>query len=399
MEPFPLLAAQPIYDKNNQFYAVELLYRSAINLSVETVGDTAATSEVVFNLCSGITEQTTQYNATAFINVSSDFLLSQSFLPIEPDKVVIELLESIKPTRAVINAVARWHDKGFRFALDDFEFDPAWEPLVMYASYIKVDVSAMSIEKVRTLKKGLTNFNGKWLAERVEDEATQNAYKALGFELFQGYYFARPETIYGARLEPSSLQLARILSHCFESEPDLTELSRVISDDPKLSVSLLNIVNSPLYPTVSPISRVKDVIMRLGIDKLRRWIALIGSVTVSGQEPSRMVLVRAQMCYELAKGQKNKDLEPDQCYFVGLLSGIDIMLGVDKKAFFEKLPLSADTQAAVNHLKGPMGQCLRIVLKLEHMIQMKQGLDTVKPSLLTTYRAVSNNVQELFNTI
>lgn len=399
MESSPLLAAQPIYDRKNRFYAVELLYRSAIHLSAETVGDTAATSEVVFNLCAGITEQTTQYDATAFINVSSDFLLSQSFLPIEPDKVVIELLETIKPTRAVVNAVARWHEKGFRFALDDFEFDLAWEPLLKYASYIKVDVSTVTVKQVRAFKKDLTHFKGKWLAERVEDEATKNAYEALGFELFQGYYFAKPEVIYGTRLEPSSLQLAKVLSLCFEKEPDLTELSKVISEDPKLSVSLLKIVNSPLYPTASPITRVKDVIMRLGIEKLRRWIALIGSVAASSQEASRMVLVRAQMCYELAKGQKNQDLDPDQCYFVGLLSGIDIMLGVDKKAFFEKLPLSPETQAAVNNLKGPMGQCLSIALKLERLIQMKQRLETIQPRLLSTYRSVSNNVQELFNTI
>ena len=105
------------------------------------------------------------------------------------------------------------------------------------------------------------------------------------------------------------------------------------------------------------------------------------------------------MCYELAKGQKNPGLDPDQCYFVGLLSGIDIMLGVDKKAFFEKLPLSPETQAAVNNLKGPMGQCLSIALKLERLIQMKQRLETIQPRLLSTYRLVSNNVQELFNTI
>ena len=398
-ETFPLLAAQPIYDNKNRFYAVELLYRSALNLTAETVGDTAATSEVVFNLCAGITTQTEQYDATAFINVSSEFLISQSFLPIEPDNVVIELVERIKPTRAVINAVARWHEKGFRFALDDFEFDPAWEPLIKYASYIKVDVSTLTLDQAKAFKQKLTGFNGKWLAERVEDEVTKEAYEGLGFELFQGYYFAKPKVVYGTRLEPSSLQLAKVLTLCFEDEPDLNELSRVISEDPKLSVSLLKIVNSPLYPTANPITRVKDVIMRLGIEKLRRWIALISSVSASSPEASRMVLVRAQMCYELAKRQNSPDLDPDQCYFVGLLSGIDIMLGVDKACFFERLPLSEQTKVAVENCAGPMGRCLNIALKLERFIRMKERLDKIEPRLLGTYRTVSNNVQTLFNTI
>ena len=398
-ETFPLLAAQPIYDNKNRFYAVELLYRSALNLTAETVGDTAATSEVVFNLCAGITSQTEHYDVTAFINVSSEFLVSQSFLPLEPDKVVIELVERIKPTRAVVNAVARWYEKGFRFALDDFEFDPAWEPLLQYASYIKVDVSTLTLAQARVFKQKLSGFKGKWLAERVEDEATKQAYEELGFELFQGYYFAKPAIVYGTRLEPSSLQLAKVLSLCFEEEPDLTELSRVISEDPQLSVCLLKIVNSPLYPTASPITRVKDVIMRLGIEKLRRWIALIGAVTASSPEASRMVLVRAQMCYELAKWKSSPGLDADQCYFVGLLSGVDIMLGVDKASFFEKLPLSEQTRKAVEDCDGPMGQCLRIALKLERLVRMKEGLDKVDSRLLTTYQSVSTKVQELFNTI
>lgn len=398
-DTFPLLAAQPIYDANNRFYAVELLYRSPLNLSAETVGDTAATSEVVFNLCAGITDQTEQYDATAFINVSSEFLVSQSFLPVDPDKVVIELVERIKPTRAIINAVARWHERGFRFALDDFEFDPAWEPLLPYASYLKVDISTLTLAQVKAFKAKLTGFNGKWLAERVEDETTRQAYEAMGFDLFQGYYFAKPKTVYGTRLAPSSLQLARVLSLCFEAAPDLNELSDVISSDPQLSINLLKIVNSPLYPTASPITRVKDVIMRLGIDKLRRWIALIGSVTASSREASRMVLIRAQMCHELATSRPSVKLNPDQCYFVGLLSGVDIMLGVDKGSFLEKLSLSTETRAAVERFEGSMGQCLRIVLKLERMVQMKEQLKQVEPRLLSQYRQVSSDVQTLFNTL
>jgi len=105
------------------------------------------------------------------------------------------------------------------------------------------------------------------------------------------------------------------------------------------------------------------------------------------------------MCYELAKWKSSPGLDADQCYFVGLLSGVDIMLGVDKASFFEKLPLSEQTRKAVEDCDGPMGQCLRIALKLERLVRMKEGLDKVDSRLLTTYQSVSTKVQELFNTI
>jgi EAL and modified HD-GYP domain-containing signal transduction protein len=75
------------------------------------------------------------------------------------------------------------------------------------------------------------------------------------------------------------------------------------------------------------------------------------------------------------------------------------MLGVDKACFFEKLPLSEQTKMAVDDCAGPMGHCLRIALKLEQLVQMKQQLHKVDIRLLTSYRTVSAKVQELFNTI
>jgi len=120
-----LLASQPIYDRNNKVHAFELLYRNDLKQSAMDICDTQATSELLFNLCPGITDQTEHYHSPAFINVSGDFLLPQSFLPIDPELVVIELVERMEPTAELVRAVESWHQQGFSFALDDFEFTAA----------------------------------------------------------------------------------------------------------------------------------------------------------------------------------------------------------------------------------------------------------------------------------
>ncbi|OZB04039.1 MAG: intracellular signaling protein, partial [Idiomarina sp. 34-48-12] len=186
-----LFASQPIYDRNNEIYAHELLYRHENGISAFEVGDSVATSEVLYNLCTGLLDYVEHVKLPICVNVSTEFLLSGLFLPLAPNHVIVELVERIEPTAEIIDAIKRWVDKGFRFALDDFEFQESWTPLLEYASIIKVDIERTPFEVAQQRFEELNHLNALWLAERIEDEATYEQYKALGFDLFQGYFLAK----------------------------------------------------------------------------------------------------------------------------------------------------------------------------------------------------------------
>ncbi|WP_404471748.1 HDOD domain-containing protein [Vreelandella venusta] len=392
-----LLASQPIYNRSNEVHAVELLFRNDLNQSAMDVGDTRATSELLFNLCTGITDQTEHYHSPAFINVSGDFLLSQGFLPIDPNLVVIELVERMEPTEELVAAVARWHEQGFRFALDDFEFTPAWDELLKFASVIKVDVCVFSPEQVAEHQKRLSHLDCLWLAERVEDEATRSVYMNMGFDLFQGYFFAKPAIIFGKKLTPAALHLARLLSALYTSEPDVDELAGIISADPGVAVSLLKVINSPIYRSSSRITSVKEVVLRLGINNLRRWVALVAVVNAASPQGARIILARAQACQELSIRAHSKSVDPSQAFLVGLLSGVDVLLGVDRHAFLENLCISEEVQNALNGFVGPLGKNLQIVIDVERAVQMKDKLHEIDHQLLTLYRHASESVQLLLD--
>lgn len=392
-----LLASQPIYDRNNKVHAVELLYRNDLKQSAMDIGDTQATSELLFNLCSGITDQTEHYHSPAFINVSGDFLLSQGFLPIDPELVVIELVERMEPTAELVRAVESWHLQGFRFALDDFEFTAAWEPLLQFASVIKVDVCAFTPEQVKEHRSRMESIDCLWLAERVEDASTRDVYLGMGFDLFQGYFFAKPSIVFGKKLSPSALQLAQLLGALYKEEPDVDELVKLISMDPGLAVSLLKIVNSPLYKSAGHITSIKEVVLRLGFNNLRRWVALVGIVNASSPETARIILTRAQTCYELASRARLKQVDPAQAFLVGLLSGVDVLLGVDRDAFLGQLNLSESVCNALHKFEGVLGHNLRVVLNLEQAVQMKNRLHLLDERLLRVYLRAGESIQSLFN--
>lgn len=111
--PDVLFASQPIYDRQGKVYAHELLYRHEHGITAFEVGDSVATSEVLFNLCTGVLDYVEHHKQPVCINVSTDFLLSGQFLPIAPEHVIIELVERLEPTAEIIEAIKIGSLKGF----------------------------------------------------------------------------------------------------------------------------------------------------------------------------------------------------------------------------------------------------------------------------------------------
>lgn len=394
-----LLASQPIYDRANEVVGVELLYRNDAGQNVFDIGEDRATSELVFNFCTGITQQVDHFDQPAFINVTRDFLCSGAFLPIEPSKVMVELVERIEPDQELVEAVARWHAKGFRFALDDFEFKPSWEPLLKYADIIKVDVEQTSMTEVLEHRKQLARYPLRWLAERIETGAQHREYLDAGFDLFQGYFLARPGVVYGKKLSPAALNLAQLIGLLFADEPDVDAITSVLVDDPILSVSLLRIVNSPLYKTHQHISTMKEVVVRLGFVAIRRWAILISSLQASSPETARMILVRAQACAALAPLYESERLDANRAFLAGLLSGVDVMLEVDLACFLDALELCEDIKAAALHQRGPLGAVVSNVQRVERRLALKQDPGRINLRLLSIYAESARNVQSLFNEV
>jgi len=394
-----LFASQPIYSRNNDIYAHELLYRNENGVSAFEVGDSVATSEVLYNLCTGLLDYVEHVKLPVCVNVSTEFLLSGLFLPLAPNHVIVELVERIEPTTEIIDAVKRWVDKGFRFALDDFEFQDSWTPLLEFASIIKVDIEKTSFEIAQQRFEQLKHLDALWLAERVEDEETYERYIELGFDLFQGYYLARPTVVEGKRVpSAAATQLTLVINQLFSDDPELYEIVAALQTDPVLVVNLLRIANSPYYGLSRKIESLKEVVMLLGLEPLRKWVLLI--VSVKGQAPikTKLVLIRAYMCIELARKKDPFNRLSGAAFLAGLLSGSDVLLGIDKETFLEDLHISENVREAVLQQTGELGQYLTQILDFEYDLAMKKPVEQ-HGDLFEIYQQCHFLVDELLNNV
>lgn len=384
-----LLAYQPIYDRSSNIAGGELLYRNDNGLSALDVGEDYATSEVIFNLCTGITEQFEGFQYPLFINVSQEFILSQAFLPLDPSKVVIELVERIEPDEATVRAIQRWHNKGFRFALDDFEYSPAWDPLIRLSDIIKIDIEATSESHCLKLREKLASYPLQWLAERVETQEQLTRYKQIGFDYFQGYFLARPTPIVGQKVTPAAAGLGRIIKTLFVDEVNIDALARDIAADPVMSVKLLKVANSPFYRGQSEISTLQQALLRLGLEELKKWVVLIASLEGSPSGTVHNILTRASTCAELAKAQPSFGCGRDEAFLAGLLSGVDMLLNVEREDFIAQLHVSEAVKAAALTQRGKLGGLVSLVLGVERGAQQRGSVSTVSRKALEVYHQQS----------
>lgn len=267
------LALQPICDDKLRHVADELLYRSSSAADVAIIDNAVQATARVCNVAFyevGIKALCGERKL--FFNAPRDWLLNPDLLPPETDQVVIEVLEDINGDAEVIAALTKIKQLGYTLALDDFVLNEQTQPLLDCADIIKLDVlhAIPSAEELQVYKqKGLT-----LLAERVEDHDVYEVCKALGFTLFQGYFYAKPVVDKTTAIKRGGNHTAQLhlLGELQQSDIDFDLLEKHLALDPLLCVRLLKMINSPRYRRVTSITSIRQALMLLGVQRLKTLV-------------------------------------------------------------------------------------------------------------------------------
>lgn len=187
------LARQPIFDRDRNLYGYELLFRSDFaNLFSYPNGD-FATAHVINNTLFIFGWEQLLANKKAFFNTTRNVLLSQLLNILPVTQTVVEILESVRPDRAVVDACRELKAAGYLLALDDFVFSSEYQPLVELADIIKVDFTSTSPRDRNLIADHVDLDRQTLLAEKVETEAEFRQGLDMGYSYFQGFYLSRPE--------------------------------------------------------------------------------------------------------------------------------------------------------------------------------------------------------------
>ena len=353
---------QPIFDRHMRVYAYELLYRHGFVDHAVITDVEAASSEVVVNSLIELGLDRLVGNKKAFCTFTRDFLLKGAELPFVTSQLVVEILETVSAEPEVLQAITSWSNSGHLIALDDFVLSDELRPLVELADIVKIDVLELSrdevVEQVESLRKVKKL---RLLAEKVENNEEYKFCNDLGFDLFQGYFFSKPQVVAGQKISPSRLAMLRLMTELQRVDIDLGKLEEIIQTDVNLSVKLLRQINSSFYSLMSEVKSIRQAIIYLGLQHIRNWACIVsmGSVSEKPQELMAMALLRAKMCEILSD---NDDSEMRGMYFtVGLFSMLDSFFDMPMRETLNSLPLAEEVNSALLERSGPLGKVLLCV--------------------------------------
>ncbi|MBT5229430.1 MAG: HDOD domain-containing protein [Methylococcales bacterium] len=383
------IARQPIYNKKLIVMGYELLYRcSTVNEAIFEDG-TQASCQTIVNAFMHIGVETITGSAMAFINLPEHFILNEELTLMFKEQCVLEIIEDIEPTPAVIVGLKNLKSRGFKLALDDFIFTPKHQPFVELADFIKMDVLSLTEQEIQEQLSHIKGFKGELIAEKVETQEMYKLCQQYPFDHFQGYFFCHPEVVSQAHIPANKMVLLNALNKLQDPELDFDELEAILAQDVSLSYKLIRYVNSATFSLRREIDSIKDVVVLLGIKNVKNWITLIMMSSVSAEKPVELIstaLVRAKMCELLA--QKFYPDISSHMFIAGLFTVLDALMDMSLEDLMDTVTLNIDIKMALLFREGQHGEIINQVLAYERSDWDGLNSATIPPSAcIETYLA------------
>lgn len=372
------VARQPILNRDKELFGYELLFRSSASSTENKAGsitsDVNATAVVLDNVLNNIGIDKLVDNSLAFLNCSYDFLLSEIPLSLNKDIFVIEILETVQIDDKIVEAVKRLHENGFKIAIDDFvptkEKLAEIKPIVPYLAFCKLEYPEIKdLNLLRSVIKSFQKKNILVLAEKIETEDDFKICYDAEADLYQGYFFTKPENIKSVKISTDSIGVLRILALMNKPELDMAELENEFKHLPDLTITLLKYLNSAAFAMRSTITSIRHALSLLGTSNLKKWLLIVayaGSYSSAEKSPLLMnATMRANFFGEMAK-KLNWPLErTEKVYLMGLISHLDALYQTSLDNVLKQISLDDEISSALLEKAGVMGSFINLINLIE----------------------------------
>ncbi|MCD0458114.1 EAL and HDOD domain-containing protein [Roseiconus lacunae] len=390
---------QPIFTPAQEVYGYELLFRSSETSAADFRDGDHATATVLMSAFTDIGLQTLVNDKRAFINTTRNLLVDGTLSCLPQDRMVLEVLEDVDPEPEILHALRELRETGYTIALDDFVYRPELEPLVELADLIKIEFPAIANEDLAEHVSRLREHGVKTiLAEKVETQEDFELCRDIGCDLFQGYFFSKPQVISRGKMQSNVAAVIRLVSELQDPNITPTDVEAIIQMDANLSYRLLRFVNSAAAGTTCKIGSLRQATALMGIHRLRSLASMLILTGLDEKKPKELInlaMTRAKTCELLANSSDSA--HPERFYTVGLFSVLDAMLDQPMEDVLESLPLETEINDALLDQSGPMGEILRSVLNYETgtASQSTIGFTTVADAYQQSLRWLSESGQTL----
>ncbi|WP_233863607.1 EAL and HDOD domain-containing protein [Paraburkholderia adhaesiva] len=369
--PYVYLGRQPILDRGGALTAYELLFRGGADNSADISDDRLATAQVMTRTMGQLGVPAALGRHYGYVNVSRELLFDDTIHLLPPGRFVLEVLEHVQFDDALIARIALLRRDGYRIALDDVSaITDNLARALPNADIVKIDFLQTARDTLPELVATIRAAGKTLIAEKVETREDFEFARSLGFDLFQGYFFARPEVLSVPAVRPSRIALVRLLA-LVASDVGVAELEHELRSHPGVVVQLLRLVNSSAYAPARPIASLREAVLAAGTRQIARWAQLLlyasGRDLPWGSDPLVQLAGTRSHFMELAARSlyPNDPDFSDAAFMTGIFSLVHVLVGSSPAHTLERLGLAPTISRAVDGHQGELGTLLRVAMSVE----------------------------------
>jgi EAL and modified HD-GYP domain-containing signal transduction protein len=361
MQDQAFIGRQPILDIDQQIIAYELLFRHSADASKAVIeDDVRSCAHVLVNTLNDMGAQWLLGDKLAFININAEVLQGDFLDLLPPKRTVLELLPGLEVDEAMVQRIDALRVQGFQISLSTLE-DIGLQSLMSHADYVKLDLLKLGLDKALALFAKIKGRPLKAIAEKVETRHDYEACKKAGFKLFQGFYFAHPETLTAKVIHPAYAVVLDILNQV-SRKAEIKDIEACFKRDVALSFKLLRYINSVGFGLSSEIQSIRHAITILGYNQLYRWLTLLMVTAGENSTPPALMktaITRGRLTELLGQDYFEK-AERDNLFIIGVFSLLDAMLEMSMDQALDKLNLPDEVTEALLKREGMYGPFLKL---------------------------------------
>ncbi|MCL2349946.1 MAG: HDOD domain-containing protein [Defluviitaleaceae bacterium] len=296
-------------------------------------------------------------------------LTSQCTQP--PEKLVFLLDGEMPPEEPFLSCIKDLKEKGFTFAIENVKNFDYMEPVVQMCDYImmsfKFNMNNLEVFRQISPKATARYKNHIFIATDVNSISGFHRLKENGFHYLEGRFYNMPMPADDTALSPVKINRIQLMNTVREPDFSIEEVVKIVSRDPSISISLLQLINSPHLGLSQKVKSVQHAVALLGQNEVRKWVTTVIAQLLADDKPSeltRLSLIRAKFAENLSR-YFEQAMHNNALFLMGLFSVLDVALNMPMEDALRLISVTEDVHAALVHRKGKFVPIYEFILAYE----------------------------------
>lgn len=365
------IVRQPILDRSKQVIAYEILYKEDESSLFQQRDSRVANA--IEEFLTELSSESFLGGKAAFLTFTPNLLMKNIPKMFSPDRLVIQIEDNSIIHPVAQKMIYRYKKQGYKLAIRDFEFSPRYFSIMDAVDYVKVnfgrvDNGLLSESSLKNVVDIAHSFGKQVVAYQVNSPAARDLAQELSCEFTQGTCVAEQTASKVHRVDHMQSNFFQLMVAVARDEPDVEEITQIISRDVALAFSLMKLVNSAYFALRNRAKSIQQALVILGIGQLKQWIYLLSFKQESGGTSEELIktsFLRATFCQELAKHIESLPISSAEAYMLGMFSTLDQLMELPLDMVLAELPVAQEIKEALLTKEGKCGHLYQLVLCYE----------------------------------